>query len=95
MSLIQLRTRKLSAYATGQARKSKFAREKEAAEAKRKEEEELAAKAYEEFVAAFEGDAPSGSGGPAGSSSTSRLKSQSFVRAGAGELLHCVSEHPV
>lgn len=85
--------RKLSAYASGQARKSKFVKEKEAAEARRKEEEELAAKAYEDFVAAFEGGAASGSGGPAGSSTGFRPKTQAFVRAGGGELGRLVGGH--
>jgi U2-associated protein SR140 len=47
---------KLSQYAQGTARKSKREKEKEAAEAKRREEEENAAKAYADFLDAFEGD---------------------------------------
>jgi U2-associated protein SR140 len=47
---------KLSQYAQGTVRKSKREKEKEAAEAKRKEEEEHAAKAYAEFLDAFEAD---------------------------------------
>jgi putative alpha-1,2-mannosidase len=47
---------KLSQYAQGTVRKSKREKEKEAAEAKRKEEEEQAAKAYAEFLDAFDAD---------------------------------------
>ncbi|KAJ3480042.1 hypothetical protein NLI96_g8641 [Meripilus lineatus] len=47
---------KLSQYAHGTVRKSKREKEKEAAEAKRREEEENAAKAYAEFIDAFEGE---------------------------------------
>ncbi|KAI0344684.1 hypothetical protein BDW22DRAFT_1077777 [Trametopsis cervina] len=47
---------KLSQYAQGTLRKSKREKEKEAAEAKRKEEEENAAKAYAEFLDAFQGE---------------------------------------
>ncbi len=43
-------------FTQGTVRKSKKEKEKEAAEAKRKEEEEHAARAYAEFVDAFEGE---------------------------------------
>ena len=58
-------------YTQGTSRKSKKEKEKEAAEAKRKEEQENAAKAYAEFLDAFQGEG------------TDRKKSTStFVRAG-------------
>ncbi|KDQ48943.1 hypothetical protein JAAARDRAFT_165843, partial [Jaapia argillacea MUCL 33604] len=47
---------KLSQYAQGTVRKSRREKEKEAAEAKKREEEENAAKAYAEFLDAFEGE---------------------------------------
>ncbi|KII92895.1 hypothetical protein PLICRDRAFT_155797 [Plicaturopsis crispa FD-325 SS-3] len=47
---------KLSHYAQGTVRKSRREKEKEAADAKRKEEEEHAARAYAEFIDAFEGE---------------------------------------
>lgn len=50
-------------------KKSKREKEKEREEAKKKEEEELAAKAYAEYVEAFEGDG-------------AKRKSNTFVRAG-------------
>jgi hypothetical protein len=56
-------------------KKSKREKEKEAAEAKRKEEEEHAAKAYAEFLDAFEAD--EGAGAPPRRSA----KSSSFVRS--------------
>jgi hypothetical protein len=69
-----LNTSKLSSFASGPQRKSKYQRDKEAAELKRKQEEEEAARAYAEFVDAFEGDASAaGKGGRAGG--------KSFVRA--------------
>lgn len=43
-------------FTQGTLRKSKKEKEKEAADAKRKEEEEHAARAYAEFVDAFEGE---------------------------------------
>ena len=43
-------------YTQGTSQKSKREKEKEAAEAKRKEEEENAAKAYAEFLDAFQGE---------------------------------------
>ncbi|EIM81231.1 uncharacterized protein STEHIDRAFT_67204 [Stereum hirsutum FP-91666 SS1] len=52
----QVDDQKLSQYAQGTARKSKREKEKEAAEAKRREEEENAARAYAEFLDAFEGE---------------------------------------
>ena len=64
---------KLSQYAQGTVKKSKREKEKEAAEAKRKEEEEQAAKAYAEFLDAFDAD----DSAPARRSS----KSSSFVRS--------------
>ncbi|KAI0305712.1 hypothetical protein B0F90DRAFT_1808891 [Multifurca ochricompacta] len=59
---------KLSQYAQGTVKKSKREKEKEAAEAKRKEEEEHAAKAYAEFLDAFDADdsGPSRRGGKSG-----------------------------
>ncbi|KAI6046040.1 hypothetical protein EDC04DRAFT_2631696 [Pisolithus marmoratus] len=47
---------KLSQYAQGTVRKSRREKEKEAAEAKKKEEEESAARAYAEFLDAFDGE---------------------------------------
>ncbi|KAG8213728.1 Metallo-dependent phosphatase-like protein [Butyriboletus roseoflavus] len=47
---------KLSQYAQGTVRKSRREKEKEAAEAKKKEEEENAAKAYADFLDAFEAE---------------------------------------
>ncbi|KAG6866724.1 hypothetical protein C0991_011383 [Blastosporella zonata] len=46
---------KLSQYAAGTVRKSRREKEQEAAEAKKREEEAYAAKAYAEFIDAFEG----------------------------------------
>ena len=66
---------KLSQYAQGTVKKSKREKEKEAAEAKRKEEEEHAAKAYAEFLDAF--DADDRDSAPARRSS----KTSSFVRS--------------
>lgn len=64
---------KRSVYTQGTSRKSKREKEKEAAEAKRKEEEEHAAKAYAEFLDAFQGEG------------SDRKKSAStFVKAGHG-----------
>ena len=64
---------KLSQYAQGTVKKSKREKEKEAAEAKRREEEEHAAKAYAEFLDAFDAD----DNAPARRSA----KSSSFVRS--------------
>jgi len=64
---------KLSQYAQGTVKKSKREKEKEAAEAKRKEEEEHAAKAYAEFLDAFDAD----DNAPARRSA----KSSNFVRS--------------
>ncbi|KAF9222577.1 hypothetical protein BS17DRAFT_783065 [Gyrodon lividus] len=47
---------KLSQYTQGTVRKSRREKEKEAAEAKKREEEENAAKAYADFLDAFEGE---------------------------------------
>ncbi|KAH7888538.1 hypothetical protein F5I97DRAFT_711635 [Phlebopus sp. FC_14] len=47
---------KLSQYTQGTVRKSRREKEKEAAEAKKREEEENAAKAYVDFLDAFEGE---------------------------------------
>ncbi|KAF5380455.1 hypothetical protein D9615_004596 [Tricholomella constricta] len=47
---------KLSQYAAGKVRKSRREKDQEAAEAKKREEEVNAAKAYAEFIDAFEGD---------------------------------------
>ncbi|KAF9010504.1 hypothetical protein BDQ17DRAFT_1387745 [Cyathus striatus] len=47
---------KLSQYTAGKVRKSKREKEQEAAEAKKREEEANAAKAYAEFLDAFEGE---------------------------------------
>lgn len=60
---------KLSAFTHGIQRKSKKEKEKEAADLKKKEEEELAAKAYTDFIDAFEGEG------------ASRKDSGRFVRA--------------
>ena len=67
---------KLSQYAQGTVRKSKREKEKEAAEAKRKEEEEQAAKAYAEFLDAFDADDNNNN-----SSARRGAKSSSFVRS--------------
>jgi hypothetical protein len=64
---------KLSQYTQGTVKKSKREKEKEAAEAKRKEEEEHAAKAYAEFLDAFDAD-ESGAARRSG-------KSSGFVRS--------------
>ncbi|KAI9508225.1 hypothetical protein F5148DRAFT_1198407 [Russula earlei] len=64
---------KLSQYAQGTVKKSKREKEKEAAEVKRKEEEEQAAKAYAEFLDAFDAD----DSAPARRSA----KSSNFVRS--------------
>lgn len=64
---------KLSQYAQGTVRKSKREKEKEAAEAKRKEEEEQAAKAYAEFLDAFDADE--------NANARRASKSSSFVRS--------------
>ena len=60
-------------FTQGVVRKSKREKEKEAAEAKRREEEESAARAYAEFLDAFQGEA------------VDRKKGGSaFVKAGEG-----------
>ncbi|KAL4074175.1 hypothetical protein J3A83DRAFT_4234125 [Scleroderma citrinum] len=61
---------KISQYAQGTVRKSRREKEKEAAEAKKKEEEESAARAYAEFLDAFDGEDVS-----------KRKSSTGFVRA--------------
>ncbi|MBW0478071.1 hypothetical protein O181_017786 [Austropuccinia psidii MF-1] len=76
----------LNAFVSGPIKKSKFVKEKEAAEAKKREEEELASKAYEDFVAAFDGTdrgsssraRNTGSSGAYGKS----IQGPAFVRAG-------------
>ena len=65
---------KLSHYHQGTVRKSKREKEKEAAEAKRKEEEENTAKAYTEFLDAFQGE-----------DADRRKAGAAFVRAGHGQ----------
>ncbi|KAG6903083.1 hypothetical protein C0995_006270 [Termitomyces sp. Mi166 len=56
---------KISQYASGTVRKSRREKDQEAAEAKKREEEANAAKAYAEFIDAFEGqDATKRSAGP-------------------------------
>jgi U2-associated protein SR140 len=65
---------KLSQYAQGTVKKSKREKEKEAAEAKRREEEEQAAKAYAEFLDAFDAD-------EAAAPARRSAKSSSFVRS--------------
>ncbi|EGG07287.1 uncharacterized protein MELLADRAFT_85661 [Melampsora larici-populina 98AG31] len=75
---------KLNAFVSGPSKKSKYVKEKEAAEAKKKEEEELAAKAYEDFVAVFDSNDRSGSGrGKSGSGQSKVAQGKTFVRAGA------------
>ncbi|KAG2119581.1 uncharacterized protein F5147DRAFT_664710 [Suillus discolor] len=64
---------KLSQYAQGTVRKSRREKEKEAAEAKKREEEESAAKAYADFIDAFEGE-----------SADKRKTGSGFVRASDG-----------
>ncbi|KAJ3748968.1 hypothetical protein DFH05DRAFT_1591422 [Lentinula detonsa] len=63
---------KLSQYAAGTHRKSRREREQEVAEAKKREEEVNAAKAYAEFIDAFEGD------------DVGRKSSGNFVKAESG-----------
>lgn len=58
---------KLSQYTAGNVRKSRREKEQEAAEAKKREEEANAAKAYADFLDAFEGD--------------SRRSESAFIRA--------------
>jgi hypothetical protein len=75
----------LNAFVSGPIKKSKFVKEKEAAEAKKREEEELASKAYEDFVAAFDGnDRGSGRGRGASSTNSHRKATQgpAFVKPG-------------
>ncbi|KAJ3571692.1 hypothetical protein NP233_g3593 [Leucocoprinus birnbaumii] len=62
---------KLSQYTAGTVRKSRREKEQEAAEAKKREEEEHAAKAYAEFLDAFQGDG------------SARSKRSTFVKAGS------------
>ncbi|EGO25376.1 hypothetical protein SERLADRAFT_448355 [Serpula lacrymans var. lacrymans S7.9] len=62
---------KLSQYTQGTVRKSRREKEKEALEAKKREEEEHAARAYAEFLDAFEGD-----------DANKRKSTSNFVRAG-------------
>ncbi|KAF8578708.1 hypothetical protein K439DRAFT_1527590 [Ramaria rubella] len=64
---------KLSQYAQGTVRKSKREKDREAAEVKKREEEQEAARAYAEFVDAFEADG------------ASRSKKGAFVKAGGQE----------
>ncbi|KAG1897972.1 uncharacterized protein F5891DRAFT_1165122 [Suillus fuscotomentosus] len=64
---------KLSQYAQGTVRKSRREKEKEAADAKKREEEESAAKAYADFIDAFEGE-----------SADKRKTGSGFVRASDG-----------
>lgn len=63
----------MSQYAQGTVRKSRREKEKEAAEAKKREEEESAAKAYADFIDAFEGE-----------SVDKRKAGSGFVRASDG-----------
>ncbi|KXN91058.1 U2 snRNP-associated SURP motif-containing protein [Leucoagaricus sp. SymC.cos] len=62
---------KLSQYTSGTVRKSRREKEQEAAEAKKRDEEEQAAKAYVEFLDAFQGD------------DAARRKRSTFVKAGS------------
>uniref|UniRef100_A0A0W0F0F2 Putative SR140 protein n=1 Tax=Moniliophthora roreri TaxID=221103 RepID=A0A0W0F0F2_MONRR len=62
---------KLTQYASGTQRKSRREREQELAEAKKREEEAHAAKAYAEFLDAFEGEG------------VGRKSASTFVKAGA------------
>ncbi|OAX41078.1 hypothetical protein K503DRAFT_547839 [Rhizopogon vinicolor AM-OR11-026] len=64
---------KLSQYTQGTVRKSRREKEKEAADAKKREEEESAAKAYADFIDAFEGE-----------SVDKRKAGSGFVRASDG-----------
>ncbi|KZT26721.1 hypothetical protein NEOLEDRAFT_1155466 [Neolentinus lepideus HHB14362 ss-1] len=64
---------KVSAYTQGTVRKSRREKEKEAAHAKKKEEEEQAARAYAEFLDAFEGD-----------DASRRKTGSAFVKANSG-----------
>ncbi|KAG6845299.1 hypothetical protein H0H87_011149 [Tephrocybe sp. NHM501043] len=63
---------KLSQYAAGTVRKSRREKEQEAAEAKKREEEASAARAYAEFIDAFEGQ-----------DAAKRKVGSGFVKAGA------------
>lgn len=76
---------KQSRFSNGTAKKSKHEKEKEAAAKKQLEEEEHAARAYEEFAAAFGVDAEEGptQGGSRGR--PGRTVGKGFVRAGGGE----------
>ncbi|GAA94621.1 uncharacterized protein L969DRAFT_94591 [Mixia osmundae IAM 14324] len=65
---------KLTVFATGIHVKSKQQKEKEAAELKQKQEDEEAARAYLDFVEAFEGS---------GGNDKKRVQAPAFVRAGA------------
>ncbi len=62
---------KLTQYTSGTVRKSRRERELEAAEAKKREEEAHAAKAYVEYLDAFQGD------------DAARRKKSAFVKAGS------------
>ncbi|KAG0706159.1 hypothetical protein DFH29DRAFT_846703 [Suillus ampliporus] len=64
---------KLSQYAQGTVRKSRREKEKEAADAKKRQEEESAARAYADFIDAFEGE-----------SVDKRKAGSGFVRASDG-----------
>ena len=76
---------KLSHYTQGLVRKSKREKEKEAAEAKRREEEENTAKAYTEFLDAFQGE-----------DADRRKAGSAFVRAGQGSTYEpSVKKEPV
>lgn len=55
-ALKKLTDSKLTTFALGQVKKSRFQREREEKELKKKQDEEEAAKIYESFVESFEGD---------------------------------------
>ncbi|KAG6898179.1 hypothetical protein C0992_004166 [Termitomyces sp. T32_za158] len=82
---------KLSQYASGTVRKSRREKDQEAAEAKKREEEENAAKAYAEFIDAFEGqDATKKSAGPSFVKSSTESKA-AYSQGSSLDKLHACS----
>lgn len=63
-ALHKLTETKLTTFAIGQVKKSRFQREREEKEQKRKKDEEDAANMYESFVESFESGPPSSAKGP-------------------------------
>ncbi|KAG6885975.1 hypothetical protein C0993_006902 [Termitomyces sp. T159_Od127] len=82
---------KLSQYASGTVRKSRREKDQEAAEAKKREEEANAAKAYAEFIDAFEGqDATKKSAGPSFIKSSTESKA-AYSQGSSLDKLHASS----